>query len=480
MARVSGTGGGTHAVVIGGSMAGLLGARVLATYFDRVTVIERDWFPEGPEFRAGVPQSRHLHVLLVKGLELLEQFFPGLRKDLLDAGAEIVRWPADVLWLSPVGWSRRFPKSLSLLSASRELFEWGVRRRLAALPNVRLMDGHEATGLLASRDNADVTGVQVRKRAERGLGGTGVSTESTPLPADLVLDAGGRNSHAPRWLVELGYAAPSETTINPQLGYASRYYARPKGLHTNWKGLFISARPDSPRGGIIFPIEGDRWLVTLAGYGADYPPTDEAGFMEFARSLRSRVIYEALDDAAPLSPIRGYQRTENHWRHYERLDRWPERLLVTGDAVCAFNPVYGQGMTAAALAATTLDRCLREQRRQRPNGDLNGLARRFQREVAKRSGAVWLLATGEDLRYPTTQGAKPDLVTRLFHRYVDRVMEVATEHADVHLIFVEVLHLLRPPRALFRPEVLLPALRGRRAGALDVPPLGSAGAPLPA
>ena len=446
-----------HALVVGGSMAGLLAARVLADRFGRVTVVERDALPDGAEFRAGVPQSRHLHILLAKGLELLDELFPGVAEELKGVGAETVDWPADVLWLSPFGWSERFSVGLRMLSASREVFEWSVRRRVAALPNVRMLSGREVTGLVTGGEQGrEVRGVRVR---ERGAGKAGNEETGETVEADLVVDASGRESRAPRWLDELGYGAPPETVINAKLGYASRYYERREDQARDWKGVFVSARPDSPRSGVLFPIEGDRWLVTLIGYGGDHPPTDERGFLEFARSIRDPILYEVLKDAKPISPVRGYLRTENRWRHYERLKEWPEGLLVTGDAACAFNPVYGQGMTAAALAARVLERCLEDR------SGTEGLGRRFQRALAKSSGEVWLLATGEDMRYPTTEGARPDLMTRAFHKYLDRVMAVAMEDTHVHRVVAEVLHLLQPPGALMRPGVVVPAIRGNRVAA---------------
>lgn len=444
-----------HALVIGGSIAGLLAARVLADYFDWVTVVERAQLPEGPAFRKGVPQSRHVHALLARGAEELERLFPGIVADVRAAGGTSIEWPRDVLWLMPAGWCRRFAGGMKLLCSSRDLLEATVRRRLTGCDRVRFLEGYDVTGLVPSQDRTRVVGVELRARD----GGSTAARQT--LGADLVVDASGWGSQTPRWLETLHYPVPTETRIDGLPGYASRCYARPKHLKADWQALYLQARPPaSSRLGLLFPIEGDRWLVSLQGMGGDYPPTDEAGFLEFARSLRSPVLYEAIKDAEPLSPIHGYRNIANQWRHYERLARWPESFIVLGDAVCAFNPVYGQGMTMAALAAATLERTLREQRQRRAAGDLAGLAQRFQRRLAQTSASAWLLATGEDLRYPTTVGARPDLATRLLHRYVNRVIEVAAVHRGVNKAFLDVLNLLSPPTALFRPGVLLPVLMG--------------------
>lgn len=459
-----------HAVVVGASMAGLLAARVLGDHFSRVTIVERDQLPDAPGFRSGVPQSRHLHVLLGRGRAVLEQRFPGLIAELLAAGAHSFSWPGDVLWLSPVGWGQRFRPGLQMLSCSRELLEWHVRRRVTATGQVQILTQCEVEELVPSLDHAGVAGVRVRSRGTKD-----VAVAERDIAADLVIDASGRSSRTPRWLSALGYPAPEQTVVNSFLGYASRTYALPMDGGRDWMALFFQAQPPThARAGALFPIEGGRWLVTLAGAGRDYPPTDEAGFLAFARSLRSPILYDAIAVAQPLSSIAGYQRTENQLRHYERLDRRPERLLVLGDAVCAFNPIYGQGMTVAALAALTLDRCLKAQRRRRPDGDLAGLTARFHRQLARGNVAPWLLATGEDLRYPTTEGGQTDRVTRLLHRYLDHVIAASTDHRHVNRIFTRVLHMLLPPVALFRPSVILPSLRRDGRAGLQAAPTSAA------
>ena len=303
-----------------------------------------------------------------------------------------------------------------------------------------------------------MTGVRVRSRGQANAEAPDVQE----LHAGLVVDASGRSSRTPDWLQALGYPRAEETVINAFLGYASRVYARPSGVSHDWQALWIATRPPALlRGGVIFPLEGDRWMVTLLGAARDYPPTDEADFLAFARSLASPLLYEAITAAQPLSPIYGYQRTENYLHHYERLGSWPENFVVLGDAVCAFNPIYGQGMTVAALSALTLDQELRAYRRRGAHGDRRGLARQVQRQLAKRNATPWLLATGEDFRYPATEGGHPDRLTRLTHWYMDRVLLLCAEKVDVYSSFASVLHMLKPPSTLFRPSILFQVLTYR-------------------
>ncbi len=295
---------------------------------------------------------------------------------------------------------------------------------------------------------------------------TGVKLRSNgstvTLPAQLVVDASGRDSKAPQWLQSLGYEIPQETIVNSFLGYASRSYQSLSHNHVDYKALYLVPKaPDSSRGGVLYQVEDGRWMALLIGVGRDYPPNDEAGFLNFARSLSSPEIYEAIIDAQPVSPIYSYQRTENRMRHYEQLSRLPENFVVLGDAVCAFNPVYGQGMTVAALGALTLDQCLRN-RTSAHQRQLTGLAQEFPKKLAKVNSVPWMMATSDDFRWSTTEGGKPDLMTRLMHKYLDRVMWLAGENPEVYKAFAEVLHLLKPPTTLFYPGILARVLKLRK------------------
>lgn len=455
---------GKHAIVIGGSMAGLLAARVLSDHFDQVTILDRDHFPDGPEVRKGVPQAHHIHILLVRGRQILEQLFPGLDAELIAGGVKPLEWGHDSISLIAAGWIPRFHSGLHSYTVSRAFLEWSIHRRIAANSRIHIMEGCEAVGLLTDSSRASVTGVQVRFR--RGSGENGEGEQS--IYGDLVVDASGRSSHTPEWLKTLGYEAPQETVVNSFVGYATGLFERPANFNGDWKLMAVFAKPPTiSRGGIIAEIETGQWIVSLGGAARDYPPTEEAAFMDFCRTLASPQFYEMIKDAEPVSPIYGYQRTANQLRHYERLTRWPENFVVTGDAVCGFNPIYGQGMTVAGLDALLLDSCLRQQ--QTGNGT-RGMGLTFQKRLAKSNEGPWLLATGEDFRYPTTEGGTPDAMTRLMHRYVDRVMDLLPEDEELCKIFFNVTHLMEPATALFQPYVLKEVVRHVFRGANGQPP----------
>ena len=441
-----------RAVVIGGSLAGLLAARVLADRFDEVVVVERDTYPDEPEPRKGVPQSRHLHILLVRGQRLLEALFPGLMAELREAGAASLNWPRDILWLGAAGWGSRTARGMTLVSSRRELLEDRVRRRVVARPNVLVLEATEVDGLLGVDAGRQVRGVSIRARD----GSDGASRE---LEADLVVDASGSLSSVGSWLTQLGHGAPEETVINSFLGYASRFYERPPDDGSrDWRGvLFQPNVPGESRGGGVFPVDGGLWHVTLGGAARDFPPVDEPGFLAFAASLRSPALHEALLAARPVSPIWLYRRTQNRVRHFERLASWPEGFVVLGDAACRFNPVYGQGMTVAAEGALVLRRWL-------ASGES---AHGFQRRLATMLEAPWLLATNEDLRYPTTEGGRPNGAARLIQRYLDRLIQRGRTDDVVADTFVQVVHLLQPARTLFQPEIVTRVLAGPRRRATD-------------
>ena len=437
-----------HAVVIGGSMAGLLAARVLSDHFEQVTMIERDRLTGDAEARKGVPQGRHVHNLRARGAAIMGEYFPDLFPTLAQDGAILVRLE-DVRWNQLGVWMVPVPSPVKALFQSRPFLEQHVRDQLAARDNVRIMDACEVSQLCAHDDR--ITGVVLRYRS-------GEQHEEA-LSADLIVDASGRGSRAPQWLNSLGYGNVQETSVKIDIGYATRIYRCPAQLPAGWKGLLIYGRPpDDKRGGVIFPIQGGYWMVTLVGSLRDYPPDDEAGFLEFARSLAQPDLYEAMKDAEPVTPIAVYKYSANRWRHYERMERLPEGFIIMGDAVCSFNPVYAQGMSVAAIEAQSLDRCLREQEMFAGNNGLVGFTQRFQQAIARDIKTPWLLSTGEDLRYPGAEG-KRSLSIRLLNRYMRRVIELTASDPRVTATLLQVRNLLKPLSALFQPRIILAVLR---------------------
>jgi 2-polyprenyl-6-methoxyphenol hydroxylase-like FAD-dependent oxidoreductase len=437
-----------HAVVIGASMAGLLAARVLSDHFEQVTLIERDRLTAEAEPRKGVPQGRHVHTLLARGAVIMGEYFPDLFPTLAQDGAILVsmedlRWNQLGVWIAPV----RSP--VKALFQSRPFLEQHMRVQLAARDNVRIMDACEVSQLCAHNDR--ITGVVLRYRA-------GEQREEA-LSADLVVDTSGRGSRAPQWLNSLGYGNVQEISIKIDIGYATRIYRCPAPLPAGWRGLLIYGRPpDDKRGGVIFPIQGGYWMVTLTGSLRDYPPDDEAGFLEFARSLAQPDLYEAMKDAEPVTPIAVYKYSANRWRHYERMKRLPEGFIIMGDAACSFNPVYGQGMSVAAIEAQSLDRCLREQKLFAGNNGVVGFTQRFQQAIARDIKTPWLLSTGEDLRYPGVEG-KRSLSIHLLNRYMRRVIELTASEPRMTATLLRIRNLLKPLSTLFQPRIILAVLR---------------------
>lgn len=442
-----------HAVVLGGSLAGLLAARVLSDHFERVTLIERDVYSDTAEPRRGIPQANHVHGLLVRGRQILEDLFPGVQDEMIAAGAPLVDMANEIAWYTRAGWGVRFPSEFQVLAFTRPLLDLHVHRRLRQNPRVEILDNTDVLRLIPGASKNQVAGVLVCPRnseADRRV--------AKELRADLVVDATGRASRAPRWLSDLGFVAPEETIIDAHLGYASRLYQIPESFNGDWKCAYVqSAPPKRKRGAILFAVEGNRWLVTLTGGGGDHPPTDELGFLEFARSLRVSTIYDAIRVAEPLTPIKTHRATQNRVRRYDRSEL-PDNFLLLGDAVCAFNPVYGQGMTIASLGAATLQKSLIKQLELHPDGELTGLSRRFQKQLAKVNEAPWLLATGEDYRYRETEGGAPTAMTRFMHRYMDQVILLSTRSVTVRRVLMRAFNILAPPSALFHPRVLLRVL----------------------
>lgn len=436
-----------HAIVIGGSMAGLLAARVLADQFDRVTICERDTLPSEAEPRKGVPQGRHAHALLARGQMALEEIFPGLTRELVTKGAVLGHGRL----FSGGGYHQPFKQGQGGLFVSRPLLEREVRARLLALPNVRIIERCAVRGLVMAENGARVTGVRATM---------GQAAAMEEIPADLIVDASGRGSQAPSWLEAAGYPKPEVELVDVGMGYSTRLYRR-ESTHLDGD-LFANISPTvtNPRACGMLAQEGDRWIVTLAGYFGNYPPTDEDGFLAFARQLPTSDVYEVIRTATPLSDPVSYHFPANQRRHYEKLKRFPQGFLVTGDAICSFTPIYGQGMTVAALEALALRDCL-------ANGP-EKLAQRFFPRASRVVDTAWTITVGNDARLAGAPAARTP-AARLLNGYLDRVQRAARHDPRLAIAFFRVANLIDPPSALLRPSVALGLLRRPRALSAPVP-----------
>lgn len=439
---------GSHAVVIGGSVAGLLAARALSDAYEQVTVVDRDELPIGNAARRAVPHGRQPHALIVRGQDAIEELLPGIRDEMIDDGAATYSPLHDVRFAVSGHELPRADFGTIAVTASRPFIEGHVRRRVAALPNVELRARCEAKGLITTTDRKRVTGVR--------LTAPGGEAEGT-LEADLVVGATGRAARIPAWLEELGYERPEESSLQVDVAYATRLYRLPEGLDCD-KITLIGARPDLPRSVALFAQERGTWLLTIGGYGDHRPPTEPEAFDEFLESVAPPDMMEAVRAGEPTGETVRFGFPAEKRRHYERMRRFPDGLLVIGDAICSFNPIYGQGMTVAAVEAAALGSCLQR--------GPHRLRQRYMRAATKIVDQAWLLATGADLALPVVEGPRP-LSQRLASAYLERIRERAETDADVAAALGRVGGMVARPTHLFRPSVMRRALFRPRA---DAPP----------
>jgi 2-polyprenyl-6-methoxyphenol hydroxylase-like FAD-dependent oxidoreductase len=430
---------GDHAVVLGASMAGLLAARSLADFFNTVTVIERDPLPDTAAARRGVPQGRHLHGLLARGAQVIEELFPGILDELVLDGAQYF----DGRDLSRLYYNlgghpmvrSGSATSFTAYCATRPFLEDRVRGRVRDIPNVTLLDEHDIVELTATPDHPRVTGARVVNRR------TG---EDATLSADLVVDATGRAARTPVWLNSLGYDRPPEDHVVVHLTYASQMLRMtPDALHEI--GFLVGIVPGRPTGLGLVHCENDTWLFTVMGIAGREPPRDLAAMCEFVEDCAPSHMLAAVRAAEPIGEPARHRMPSSHWRRFDKMSRFPEGLLVTGDAICSFNPIYGQGMTVAALEALALRDCL--------SCGTRDLARRFFRAAATPIRQAWQLSAEADLALPEIDGAPP-LVARLLKKYVDRVLTATESDTIVVDQFARVTSLVDSATRLLRPAIM--------------------------
>ena len=467
-----------HAVVIGGSVAGLCAARVLSDVFDQVTVLDRDAFPalsDGPQHRKGVPQSRHPHALLDGGRQILERLFPGFVAKMLAGGALELDPGLDMAILRADGWAPRQATTNTLLFSSRVLIESVIRELCAHHENIRVIERAEVTGLVSKDEPLRVCGVGVREAAGN----------EREIAADLVVDASGRETHVAKWLAELGLPAPDQTVVNADSGYSTRWYQGPspdvRPDHFWWRCLWLEpiieggARPEDQYFGVLFPVEDDRWIVTTASWGGRELPRDPEGFERIISKLRSPVLADAIAQAEPISPVYTRRGMQNSWRHYERWSVELPGFVSMGDATCGFNPVYGQGMTSAACCAEVLERCLRQE-----DPTSGRFTRRFFREQAKFLSIPWMMATSRDRLQAevvdSDAGSEPSRLASLIRRvatfYLGQIAQAGERDRAVSQKLFEVVNLRTHPNALIGDPRILARVMWARFRQRLTPALG--------
>lgn len=387
-----------HAAVLGAGMAGLVTARVLADYFEKVTLFERDLLPESPGFRPGVPQGRHFHALMPGGLFVLSGLLPGFTDDLKAAGS-LLPAPGQFYYYRPEGKSfameayapnPRPDNGMRVVYVqTRGLLEHCVRRRVRAIENVEVRDGTSVVDIVSSEGH--VEGVRV---------GDGSET----VAADLVVDALGRGGRTLKWLDQLGFDRPAEDVIHCDFAYTSMFM-RPRApdLFTD-VGFFVLAN-DRNRGGSLVRMEDGTWLVQVCGRHGDYPPRELAAFHAFAATTGSPRFMELLSQAEPVTETAHYRFARETRRRFERLTRFPEGLLPIGDSICHYNPLYAQGMSVACRQAKALHGLLAA--RVERGAGLDGLWREHLPKAYQETRLPWLFASLWDFEHPRCTGDFP-------------------------------------------------------------------------
>lgn len=436
---------GDHVVVLGGSIGGLLAARVLSEAYSLVTVIDRDDLAgAGREPRGAVPWGGHIHALLERGRRILEDLFPGFLNELIDLGVPVGDYGTTCHYYFNGVMLAEAETGMACVGANRPVIEERIRMRVASLPGVVFRERTDIVGLDSDRDGRRVTGVRVQGHGDAG------GTEEV-IPADLVVDATGRASRSPRWLQELGYGRVPEEKIGIDLTYTTMDFTGP--LPEDPLGddiaLVPTATPRRPRGA-IFARLADRYALTLTGIRGDRAPTDREGFLSYTRTLPIPDIHDAVREAEQRAPATSFRFPFSVRRRYERLGSLPGGYLILGDAVCVFNPVYAQGMTVAAMGATVL--------REHVSRGTEPEPKAYFRDLSKAIDAPWSMSASADLAYPGVTGRRT-LLTRAAALYMNRVQAAAAVDPEVARAFIRTISLVDPPRSLMRPSMVRRVLR---------------------
>lgn len=437
-----------HAVVMGAGMAGLITARVLADYYEKVTILEKETLLDEPVPRKYIPQGHHIHLVLSRGKDFIENCFPGIMDEIAQAGGHMVDASSDVSWFFQNTWRARQVSGVASLLSLRPYLEWHIRQRLlAGYPNVIIHENCEVTEFLMNENNTGII----------GLNYLNASGDIKKILADLTVDCSGRKSKTSQWLENAGYNRPREEVVEINLGYASRIYKCPADFKEDWKLLALYPEiPKTWRAGVIAHVQDKQWIVTLVGYFGDHAPANENGFLEYARSLPRPDVYNQIKYAEPVSQIKVFKMPRIHWNHYEKLSRFPEGLIITGDAYCVFNPFFGQGITAITCYAGELRHCLQE-RALKGTDNMKGFPIAYHKRVAKQILLPWFLTNVIDLSYKQAKGKRP-LGLPVLSWFLKKVIRGSACNSRINQAFLNVYHMNSGIEAFLKRSFLKPFL----------------------
>lgn len=440
-----------NAIVIGNSMTGKLVARVLSEYFEKVTVIEQDSEPEGPYPRKGTPQSYHTHGLLKSGENALDHLFPGIMQELEQNGGEKIDFIGDISWVYQNFHFVRFKSGFQVVSQSRPMLEWRVHQRLMQHENIKFAYSQRVLQYTTDKNKTRFTGVEVENV---------ITKERESWEADLIIDASGQASKTPDQLIKNGFEKLKQTEVKINLAYATQMFERDPEKRYDYKSNIVFPNPpEVSKGGLVFPIEGNRWSVTLVGYGdGNHPPRDDQGFKDFAKSLTHPYLYDHIKLLKPVGDINIYRFPSQVRKHYDKIKKFPAGLAVIGDAFCRFNPVFGQGISIACLEALELEKVLKEINSGRYK--LEVLPRVLHKRLSVLIDPTWMTATSDAFLYVNTKGKRPPGLG-FMQWYVRRLYRLSEYDQDVYGKFIRILHMVEKPSQLFKISMIYKVLRAK-------------------
>ncbi len=437
----------TKAIVIGGSIAGKLAAKALSNTFEEVIIVEsgEEWDGKGPRKR--VPQSNHPHVLLKGGEEALEELFPNITNELIEVGSIVNNFTRDLKWHQFGLWKQPFKGEINMIQQSRLLLESHIQKRIEQVSNVTSKYEMLVEGLLVDNKLNKVYGIRAKCLK------TGMKEE---FHADLVVDASGFGSKSIDWLQEYNFEVQEEK-VRIDLFYATRMFRLKEKEKLDCCNMLMSPSfPENPYGVLIQTIEDDRYFVTFSGYANEKAPQTDDEFYDFAENLSITNVTEFLNKSEAITDIKTYKIPYQVRRRFDLVNNLPEGLLVVEDAHCRFDPVFGQGVSVAAMEAHQLQLILQGRKRLDKT-----LTREFYRKTAMIIKTPWEMTTTEIARHPKLQ---KELTTKQKFQqwYTKQIYQLSASDSDIYIRLVRVMNLIRSPFHLFHPRVLLTVLLRRK------------------